>query len=116
MDAREPFVCCVVSMFALALAGCPSAGTPQVRRAVPIQVKGDYVHAPSGMRFPEQVGEYRRLNVVRYDDRGDDVSAGYTLPRPGSPVTTTVYVYPAPAGAEPRAALRDELGKIEADI
>ncbi|HXI87413.1 MAG TPA: hypothetical protein VNH64_08140 [Parvularculaceae bacterium] len=48
------------------------------------------------MVFPEQVDDFHRVAIRRYDKDGLDISAGYNLMDPRTPVIATVYVYPAP--------------------
>ncbi len=80
----------------MALAGCatrppePSIG-PQI-----VAAPGTFIHAGSGMGFPVAIDEHRRIEVVRYDAAGLDVSAGYNLVGPLGMVVATVYVFPSP--------------------
>jgi len=60
-----------------------------------LQVDGDWVHAASGMVFPERLGNALRTRVHAYDAEQLDVSAGYALRRGGDLGFVTLYVYPA---------------------
>jgi len=78
------------------LAGCESESPPAYfRQPETIAAEGGYVHPASGMTFPVAVGEFRRVNLIRYDAAGSDVIAGYNSVEPTSGVAATVYVYPA---------------------
>ncbi len=83
------------------MAGCKSltesmfGDTPH-----PIQTQGVYVHELSGFAFPEQVGVFRRQQVVAYDPAETRVSVGYKLARSGTAVGVTVYVYTAPSSQD----------------
>jgi len=54
---------------------------------------GTFIHSTSQMEFPESIGEFRRVEVTRYDSDGADVSVGYNATSP--PLAATVYVFPA---------------------
>ena len=56
-----------------------------------------FVHQPSGMAFPPAIGDFKRAQIVRYDQAGLDMSAGYNFESPDSDSVATVYVYPAPS-------------------
>ncbi len=78
----------------VALAADPVAKQqqPNIKR---IAIEGEYVHPPSGMKFPDLIAQFRRSDIAQYDKAGDDVSAGYNLREPFRDVVGTVYVYPA---------------------
>jgi radical SAM superfamily enzyme with C-terminal helix-hairpin-helix motif len=59
---------------------------------IPLPEGEPYVHAPSGFRFPPDVGTFTRVTAFRYDDRGENVSVGYN--DFALRVIFTVYVYP----------------------
>lgn len=86
----------VVLCLAVPLSGCPSVPTP-LSQPEALQASGVFVQAASGMTFPDQVDDFRRVAVTRYDKDGLDVSAGYNAVDPRAPVAATVYVYPAPS-------------------
>lgn len=77
------------------LVGCPTHPRP-LAQPQPLFVQGAYTHALSGMIFPLSIGEFRRSAVLRYDEDGQDVSAGYDLYDSQLKMIATVYVYPAP--------------------
>jgi hypothetical protein len=60
---------------------------------IPLPDGEPYVHAPSGFRFPPDVGTFTRVTAFRYDERGDNVSVGYN--DFALKVIFTVYVYPS---------------------
>lgn len=80
----------------LFLAGCPVRPRP-LSQPETIVAEGAYVHEKSGMTFPLSVGDYRRTEIIRYDEQNLDVSAGYDLYDGRRKVAATVYVYPAPS-------------------
>ncbi len=61
-----------------------------------ITVEGPFMHEPSGMVFPVEVGRFQRTMVESYDARGRDVGVGYRLPSLLRPTIITAYVYPIP--------------------
>ncbi len=75
----------------LCLASCRR---PAPRGAKELVAVGTYVHQPSGRRFPEQVGRFRRERILQYDADGRDVSIGYNLEELTRLIAATVYVYP----------------------
>ena len=80
----------------LFLAGCPARPRP-LSQPETIVAEGAYVHEKSGMALPLAVGDYRRTEVIRYDQQSLDVSAGYDLHEGQRKIAATVYVYPAPS-------------------
>jgi hypothetical protein len=93
------------------LSGCPVTQVNRIPESAPlthptaITVMGDYKHDPSGYVFPIQVGAFHRVNLLRYDSSGLDISAGYNDAFPGCLVALTIYIYPTPRmtfiGADP---------------
>jgi hypothetical protein len=59
-----------------------------------VEVKGAYVHEPTGRRFPEQVGDFKHERGLQYDDAGRDISVGYNLETIHRVIAATMYVYP----------------------
>jgi hypothetical protein len=94
-------------VLAAALAGCISmpAPSPTLEKPAPVAVEGEFVHAPSGMAFPERIGAFQRVDVKRYDAEGRNVSVGYNLARGPFVLIATAYVYPQP---EPSSFLAGE--------
>lgn len=82
--------------FAAALAGVALLGSAAAQEEISVPQSETYVHVASGMMFPPQVGEFRRISVYRYAADGSDESAGYNLYQRGAHIAATVYVYPAP--------------------
>jgi hypothetical protein len=58
---------------------------------------GTYTQAASGMIFPESVGDFTRVNVIRYKPDGTDESAGYNRLEQSHEINGTVYVFPSPS-------------------
>jgi hypothetical protein len=75
------------------LSGCP---TPPAQPQGSVAPEADYLHAASGMTFPPAIGEFRRVDIRRYDASGRDVSVGYNAGGAAHGIAATVYVYPAP--------------------
>jgi hypothetical protein len=79
----------------------PAAGAPSTTRpsrsagptTLPVDKRKPYVHAPSGVAFPVNVGAFRRINVYRIDDAGRDITAGYA--DPSLKIAATVSVFPS---------------------
>jgi hypothetical protein len=89
----------VITQLALAVVIAISAGCP----SVPTRSSGNYfttteqniiVHTPSGVQFPEKIGDFTREGTHNYDPSGFDVSAAYNLRSPAM-IAVTVYVYPS---------------------
>lgn len=76
-----------------------------------IDVTGPYTQAATGMVFPEQVQDFTRTAVTRYNSEGTEESADYELDAPGRQAAVTVYVFPAPA--EIAQALASTLSRDE---
>lgn len=106
-----------------ALLGVVFAVRPVVRGAEPgpsekpegparIHVRGPYTHPGSKMEFPEQIGEFKRVEITRFDAAERDVGVGYNGADAAGVIVVTAYVYPAPkfvsVGSPPEVV---ELGK-----
>lgn len=50
----------------------------------------------TGMIYPESVGDFHRVNVVKYAPDGSDESVGYNLETPNSEIAMTVYFFRSP--------------------
>ena len=97
----------LVAVFAFALAGC--ASTP------PGQITGDYVHAPSGFRFPEQIASFKRASLVPHDAAGRSVTAGYAGGSARCLTAITFWIDPIespPAADQARELLQMAEGKL----
>jgi len=83
------------------LTGCPTYKVnmlPQsqpLSRPIEIDSKGDYTHEPSHSVFPLSVADFARINMMRYDTNGLDVSGGYNQFSPQCKAALTVYIAPA---------------------
>lgn len=75
---------------ALILAAMPAAAQED------LHVEGDWIHAATGMAFPERLGNALRTRIHAYDAEHLDVSVGYALRRNGELGFVTLYLYPAP--------------------
>ena len=60
-----------------------------------IERPGPVAHSPAGTSFPEQVGEFRRISAVQYDEAGENLSASYEIARGADRLRVSVYVYPS---------------------
>jgi hypothetical protein len=89
-----------IAGLSLCLASCydtyGTARSASLPSPAAISADGTYTHAPSGMTFPMQVGDFQRVSLLRYDTEGLDMSAGYNLAAPTTSIVGTVYIYPAP--------------------
>jgi hypothetical protein len=80
-----------------------------------LDVTGPYTQAATGMVFPEQVLDFGRTGVTRYNSDGTEESADYVLDQPGRQAMVSIYVYSAPAdiaGALAGALPADELAGV----
>lgn len=71
---------------------------------------GVYVQKPTGMAYPESVGNFRRVSIIRYAPDDSDESAGYNRYVPLKEIVATVYVFPSPAlrsFGSPRSVIED---------
>ena len=73
-----------------------AAELPPYKQIQPRQVNvtGPYTPQWSGMTLAEDVGEFRRLRVVAFDEEETDVSGVYSLELPEGKVLVNSYVYP----------------------
>src|ERR1700682_5181477 len=62
-----------------------------------LRPSGTYTQTASGMSFPESVGDFTRVNVIRYRPDGTDESAGYNRVEQAHEISGTVYVFPSPS-------------------
>jgi hypothetical protein len=115
------FSCIIALLIAAVLFGCPTTRLKHLARPEVFKADGDYTHAASGMTFPPRVGNFKRNNLIHYDTKNLDMSAGYELVTVTGTVAATVYVYPAPSlifiGSPPHvvAAARDLSAQNEFD-
>jgi hypothetical protein len=87
----------IVGVAGILLCGCANTQTRSSVIPRKIICQGAYVHAGSQIVMPEEVTGYRRVAVLRYDNDGLDISAGYDLVNSSNHVAATVYVYPGPS-------------------
>jgi hypothetical protein len=76
---------------------------------------GVYVQAPTGMSYPEAVGDFQRVSVIRYKPDGSDESAGYNRVVPLQEIVMTVYVFPSPrllSFGSPRDVIEDARNRL----
>lgn len=71
--------------------GLPAVGMDVLR---PV---GVFTEPQTGMVYPEAVGDFQRINVIKYAPDGSDESVGYNLIAPHSEVSSTVYFFPSPS-------------------
>jgi hypothetical protein len=57
---------------------------------------GPYTQQPTGMIFPVSVGDFQRVEILRYSKDGTDESGGYNYTKPMNEIVATVYVFPSP--------------------
>jgi hypothetical protein len=96
------------TLLLVALAGSAIGWAP-ISAQREVTVEGDYVHGPAHAVYPLRVGDFRRSQILQYDERGEDVGASYNLATPEGRLLITVYIYPAaPAVASAREGRCDE--------
>lgn len=96
------------------LLACPTiVATPQ---PVSVQATGTWTQEASGLRFPEQIGDWRRVQITRFDERGANVGVGYNHETLRASVTFTVYVYPSRSVAEADAGLAGDFALAEKSL
>jgi hypothetical protein len=102
---------------ALPAAGCVSWSRPAVHLPKPVEIpaEGTFRQEASGMEFPEEVGPFVRLKLVRYDEGGLDVSAGYGAAGPVGSIQATVFVYPL-ASFTRFLASDEQVGQIRSEL
>jgi hypothetical protein len=86
----------ILAILSAALFACSPARPKPLAQPDVIVPQGDFVHAPSGMKFPQQVGEFERRAVLRKDTHGLDVSARYDLLSMAVSIIATIDAYPSP--------------------
>lgn len=74
------------------ICGCETTSPDPGERASPSS-SSTYIHPFSKFAFPESVGAFRRVEVRKYDRKGEDVGVGYNG---STPIAATVFVYPGP--------------------
>lgn len=90
-------VSCSALVFSL-VAACGSPPTEPGPAPNAVAHNDDFVHECSGMRFPAEVGEFKRGEIKYYDRAKRDVSVGYNRLGPLYNFSVTVYSYPGAAG------------------
>lgn len=103
----------------LAAAAAALAAAGVHAQATQVTDPGPFRHAGTNTIFPEAVGGFERVRVVRYDDpSGEDVGVSYRATVPEGTVIVTEYVYPVVAakGAAPAKVCRDEFDGAGAAI
>lgn len=83
----------------LILLGLAAIGFQPAAAQDTVESSGPYLHRAAGAVFPVQIGDFRRAQLLRYDEGGRDVSASYNLATPQGRLLITVYIYPAAAAA-----------------
>lgn len=83
----------------LILLGLAAIGFQPADAQDPIESSGPYLHRAAGAVFPVQIGDFRRAQILRYDEGGRDISASYNLATPQGRLLITVYIYPAAEAA-----------------
>ncbi len=98
-----------IFMACMTTIACPTSMTGSSEPAPKeLAIKGTYTHDPSGKKFPEAVGGFRRKKILQYDVEGRVVSIGYDLEEPTRLIAATAYLKPLPA-----PPFEDELRAIE---
>jgi len=58
-----------------------------------LDVAGEWQHPLLDLRFPEQVGEFSRLQITLFSEDYTDGSIGYIFRKPEGRMTITLFVY-----------------------
>ncbi|NQT71845.1 MAG: hypothetical protein HQ553_03625 [Chloroflexi bacterium] len=82
-----------VFVLSILLLGC--SGTDNYSEPTTLANDGPYTHEITGIIFPSEVSSFYRSDITQFDSKGKDISCSYKLPYLSSPVTVSVYVYPA---------------------
>ncbi|HLD66373.1 MAG TPA: hypothetical protein VJA19_10030 [Pseudomonas sp.] len=61
-----------------------------------IEVSGAYTQADTGIIFPPTSGIFRRVEMLRIDERASHIYVGYNSELIALPIIVSVYVYPGP--------------------
>lgn len=82
----------VILLCLLLASGCLTA-EEKLSEPISQTPAGEFTHPGTRFRFPESIGGFQRVEVMQYDESGEDVSVGYNL---GSeePISATIYMYP----------------------
>jgi hypothetical protein len=88
---------------------------PAAAQMQDISRPGTVPHPAAHAAFPEQVGEFRRVHVLRYGE--NDLSGNYDLRRGSDFLRLSVYIYPARRvpPAERAGACREAMAAIDAE-
>lgn len=99
---------CAAAVFVVT--GCASHREPEpdtTPELKDIAVTGTYVHAASGIAFPETMGRFRRTSVTQFNSSATNVGVNYDIdahfPYPGVPdlqERVSVFVYPPTRAAD----------------
>ena len=82
-------------------AGCRTQQIPSspLEDPLPLELSGDWFHAPSGIGFPAAAAGFQRVDPKQYDREGNDVGIGYRRFWSDAElvyrVEVTVFAYPA---------------------
>ena len=90
----------LVVILSLVLFNCADKQLPLADGSLVVLAEGIYVHPPSGMKFPENVGPFQRKRIIGYDRTGHYISVRYNLVNAGREVAATIYIYPGPEVGE----------------
>lgn len=92
---RESLKLAAFAFIASVLAACAGTGNQQPLPSTALNVKGIYMHNPSGMIFPLSVGDFNRDIINYYDSRQLEVTVDYDLGKRNTSIAAVVYVYPS---------------------
>lgn len=71
-----------------------SCNIPQHYIPQPVHATGEYRQESTGVIFPEQLQNFLRAEIIKYDENGTNISAGYN--HTSKQIALTLYSYPAP--------------------
>lgn len=90
----------LVVILSIVLFSCADKQLPLADGTLVVLAEGVYVHPPSDMKFPENVGPFQRERIIGYDRTGHYISVRYNLVSEGRQVAATIYIYPGPEVGE----------------
>jgi hypothetical protein len=59
--------------------------------------EGSFVEPATGMTYPVSVGDFKRVNIIKYNPDGTDESAGYNRIAPSAEISATIYIFRSPS-------------------
>ena len=86
---------CRLLLVAIALTACTTPVPNKQFQPKSTFETGVFIHRPSGANFPEEIGNFKRDRITRYDENGYDIGVDYNLKTIDKAIVATVFVYPS---------------------